>query len=79
MQGQASDITIKVREVAGSRRTMCELIMNPCLKRVGMVMEDCQRVKYLQPYDVVEYGLINRMLMSEVSLLAKPSCIAHLN
>lgn len=79
MQGQASDIAIKAREVAGNRRTTCELIASACQKPVGVVMEDCQRVKYLQPYEAVEYGLIDRVLMSDATLPVKPSFIAQLS
>lgn len=61
-QGQASDIAIKAREVAHNRRTTCELIAAACGKPVSTVMEDCARVKYLQPEEAVEYGLIDEVI-----------------
>jgi len=79
MQGQASDIAIKAREVALNRRTTCELIASACQKPVGVVMEDCLRVKYLQPHEAVEYGLIDRVLMNDATLPVKPSFIAQLS
>ena len=78
-QGQASDIAIKAREVVNNRKTMCQLIASGCQKPLDVVTKDCQRVKYLQPHEAVEYGLIDRVLMSESSLPIKPSFIEQLN
>uniref|UniRef100_A0A6U3WBP8 ATP-dependent Clp protease proteolytic subunit n=1 Tax=Ditylum brightwellii TaxID=49249 RepID=A0A6U3WBP8_9STRA len=77
-RGQASDIAIRAREVAHNRRTTCELIAQACAKPVGTVMDDCKRVKYLQPHEAVEYGLIDRVLENESSLPVKPSFISQL-
>jgi ATP-dependent Clp protease, protease subunit len=76
-RGQASDIAIKAREVAHNRRTMCELIAGACGKPVTTVMEDCSRVKYLQPNEAVEYGLIDKVITNE-ALSVKPSFMAQL-
>ena len=76
-RGQASDIAIKAREVAHNRRTTCELIASACGKPVSTVMEDCSRVKYLQPQEAVEYGLIDQVITSEV-LAVKPSFMSRL-
>jgi len=61
-QGQASDIAIKAKEVAHNRRTMCELIASACGKPVDNVIKDCSRVKYLQPQEAVEYGLVDKVI-----------------
>merc|ERR1712238_163935 len=61
-QGQASDIAIKAKEVAHNRRTMCELIASACGKPVDNVINDCSRVKYLQPHEAVEYGLVDKVI-----------------
>ena len=72
-QGQASDIAIKAREVAHNRRTTCELIAAACGKPVSTVMEDCSRVKYLQPDEAVEYGLIDEVIDNKKwAMAAKP-------
>jgi ATP-dependent Clp protease protease subunit len=78
-RGQASDIAIKAREVQANRRTMCELLASACQKPVNVVEKDCQRVKYLQPHEAVEYGLIDRVLENEKSLPVKPSFISQMN
>mmetsp|Transcript_16009 Transcript_16009/g.19908 ORF Transcript_16009/g.19908 Transcript_16009/m.19908 type:complete len:285 (-) Transcript_16009:48-902(-) len=77
-RGQATDIAIKAREVARNRRTTCELIAQACGKPVNNVIEDCQRVKYLQPHEAVEYGLIDKVMVNEASLPVKPSFISQL-
>merc|ERR1719491_687509 len=61
-RGQASDIAIKAREVANNRRVMCELIASASGKPVDQVIKDCERVKYLQPHEAVEYGLIDQVI-----------------
>ena len=76
-RGQATDIAIKAREVANNRRTTCELIAAACGKPVETVMEDCSRVKYLQPEEAVEYGLIDMVIKNE-ALAVKPSFISAL-
>jgi len=61
-RGQASDIAIKAREVSNNRRVMCELIASAAGKPVDTVINDCSRVKYLQPDEAVEYGLIDQVI-----------------
>lgn len=77
-RGQASDIAIKAREVAHNRRKTCELLATACGKPLGSVEEDCQRVKYLQPHEAVEYGLIDKVMVNESTLPVKPSFISQL-
>jgi len=79
-RGQASDIAIKAREVAHNRRATCELIAAACGKPVETVMEDCARVKYLQPDEAVEYGLIDEVINNKKWAMAaqSPSFISRL-
>lgn len=77
-QGQASDIAIKARETAHNRRTTCQLLAEACGKPLNVVEEDCQRVKYLQPQEAVDYGLIDRVMVNEASLPVQPSFISQL-
>lgn len=77
-RGQASDIAIKAREVQQNRRKTCELIAQGCGKPLNTVIEDCQRVKYLQPHEAVEYGLIDKVMVNDSSLPVKPSFITQL-
>lgn len=78
-RGQASDIAIKAREVAANRRTTCELIAAACGKPVDTVIQDCSRVKYLQPHEAVEYGLIDQVIENgSKTLPVKPSFMSQL-
>ena len=78
-RGQASDIAIRAREVAHNRRHTCELIAQATGKPLSVVMNDCQRVKYLQPEEAVEYGLIDRVIQkNDISPLMKPSFLSQL-
>jgi len=77
-RGQASDIALKAREVGQNRKTTCELIAQGCGKPLETVMKDCQRVKYLQPQEAVDYGLIDRVMVNEASLPVQPSFITQL-
>lgn len=61
-RGQASDIAIKAKEVQNNRRVMCELIASAAGKPVDEVINDCSRVKYLQPDEAVEYGLVDQVI-----------------
>ena len=80
-RGQASDIAIKAREVAHNRRTTCELIASACGKPLDTVVQDCSRVKYLQPFEAVEYGLIDEVIENTAqtsSLPVQPSFMSAL-
>jgi len=77
-RGQASDIAIRAKEVAHNRRTTCQLLAQATGKPLETVMQDCQRVKYLQPDEAVEYGLIDEVISSQV-LAVKPRFMNALN
>jgi ATP-dependent Clp protease protease subunit len=78
-RGQASDIAIRAKEVAANRKTTCELIASACGKPVEEVMKDCSRVKYLQPHEAVEYGLIDKVIEGDQKLAVKPSFLEALS
>mmetsp|Transcript_28169 Transcript_28169/g.43400 ORF Transcript_28169/g.43400 Transcript_28169/m.43400 type:complete len:269 (-) Transcript_28169:14-820(-) len=78
-RGQASDIAIKAKEVANNRRTTCELIASACGKSLETVEKDCSRVKYLQPHEAVEYGLIDEVIENGAkNLPVAPSFMSQL-
>ena len=77
-RGQASDIAIKAREVIHNRKTTCEPIATACGKRTEDVMADCSRVKYLQPKEAVEYGLIDKVIETKGAFSVNPSFLSAL-
>jgi len=77
--GQASDIAIKAKEAVTNRQTMCELIARATGKSFNTVFEDCQRLKYLQPHDAVQYGLIDKVLRNKSILPFQTSFLQELS
>lgn len=77
-RGQASDIAIKAREVIHNRKTTCDLIANACGKSSEEVMNDCSRVKYLQPDEAVDYGLIDKVIDTKGAFSVNPSFLGAL-
>ncbi|GMI30166.1 hypothetical protein TeGR_g6108 [Tetraparma gracilis] len=74
-RGQAADIAIRARESLANRATTCELLAMACGKSTEEVMKDAERVKYLQPREAVEYGLIDKVLESERDLPVDPKTL----
>jgi len=77
-RGQASDIAIKAKEVSNNRKTMCQLIASAAGKPVQEVIDDCSRVKYLQPDEAVEYGIVDEVITNTEKSLNKPSYMSYL-
>jgi len=77
-RGQATDIAIRAREVIANRKVICKLLAQACGKDPTTVEEDASRVKYLQPEEAVEYGIIDKVLQSEKELPVEPSFMASL-
>ena len=70
-RGQASDIAIKAREVLYNRKQCFEIIAKTSGQSLEKVMKDASRTKYLTPGEAVEYGIIDKILESNKSLLSK--------
>mmetsp|Transcript_45444 Transcript_45444/g.113932 ORF Transcript_45444/g.113932 Transcript_45444/m.113932 type:complete len:251 (+) Transcript_45444:47-799(+) len=68
-RGQASDIAIKAREVLYNRKQCFEIIAKTSGQSLQKVMKDASRTKYLTPGEAVEYGIIDKVLESNKSLL----------
>lgn len=78
-RGQASDIAIKAREVSNNRKTMCQLIAEASGKPLKTVIEDCSRVKYLQPHEAVEYGIVDQVITNgEKAMPTQPAFMTAL-
>lgn len=79
-RGQASDIAIKAKEVANNRKVMCQLIAEAAGKPLDTVISDCSRVKYLQPHEAVEYGLVDQVIENgEKAMPVQPSFMTALS
>ncbi len=63
-QGQATDIQIRATEVIHNKKAMLEILSQNTGKSVAQLSKDSDRMSYLNPYEAVEYGLIDRVLTS---------------
>ena len=70
-QGQATDIQIRATEVIHNKKAMLEILSQNTGKSVAQLSKDSDRMSYLNPYEAVEYGLIDRVLTSRKDLPSK--------
>ena len=66
--GQATDIQIRAKEVIHNKQAMLKILSANTGKSVDQLSKDSDRMSYLNPYEAVEYGLIDRVLKSRKDL-----------
>lgn len=64
-QGQASDISLRAKEVLYNRRVLASLLAERCGRQLGTVEEDMGRTKYLTAEECKAYGLVDTVLQSD--------------
>jgi ATP-dependent Clp protease protease subunit len=67
-QGQATDISIRAKEVLHNKRMMMELFSQYTGQPVGKLEKDSDRMFYMTPEQALEYGLIDRVLANKSEL-----------
>ena len=65
-QGQASDIDIHAREILNIREKLNKVLAEHTGQPLEKIRQDTDRDNFLSSYDAVEYGLIDKVLMSRV-------------
>ena len=68
--GQATDIQIHAKEVIHNKHAMLKILSANTGKSVEQLSKDSDRMRYLNPHEAVEYGLIDRVLKSRKDLPA---------
>lgn len=63
-QGQATDIELEAKEILRMKKMLTTIIAENSGQRVEKVVEDCERDHYLSAQEAMEYGLIDKVLMS---------------
>lgn len=63
-QGQASDISLRAKEVLYNRRVLASLIAERAGQELSTVERDMGRTKYLSAEDCLAYGLVDKVLES---------------
>ena len=63
-QGQATDIELEAKEILRMKKMLTTIIAENSGQKVEKVIEDCERDHYLSAQEAMEYGLIDKVLMS---------------
>ena len=63
-QGQATDIELEAKEILHMKKMLTTIIAENSGQKVEKVVEDCERDHYLSAQEAMEYGLIDKVLMS---------------
>lgn len=70
-QGQASDIAIKAKEVLYNRKQAFGIIAERSGQPLEQIEKDATRTKYFSPQEAVDYGILDKVLVSEKDLPQK--------
>lgn len=62
LEGQASDLEIEAREMLRLRQVIYEFYARQTGQSVERITEDCERNKWLDASEMVEYGLVDKVL-----------------
>jgi len=62
MEGQATDIEIEAREMLRLRDRLYSVYANATGKTIAQIEKDCDRNKWLDDKEMLEYGLIDEIL-----------------
>ena len=62
LEGQATDLEIEAREMLRLRDILFEIYANATGKDQKVIHEDCERNKWLDPSEMLDYGLVDEVL-----------------
>ena len=62
MQGSATDLSIEAEEIVRLRKTIYEIISSRTGRDIAQVEKDCDRNKWLDANESIEYGLVDQIL-----------------
>jgi len=71
-QGQAADIEIQAKEILFVRQQLNTFISEYTGQPISKVEEDCDRDFFMTPEEALDYGLIDSVIQTKTSHLAKP-------
>ena len=64
MEGQATDLEIEAREMLRIRDRLYEIYSQQTGQSVAKIQDDCDRNKWLDDKEMIEYGLVDSILTS---------------
>lgn len=62
MEGQATDLEIEAREMLRIRDRLYQIYADATGQKIAKISEDCDRNKWLDEKEMLEYGLIDKVL-----------------
>ncbi len=72
MEGQATDLEIEAREMLRIRDRLYQIYSDATGQKVEKILEDCDRNKWLDEKEMLEYGLIDKVLTSMPHIKREP-------
>lgn len=69
-KGQASDIMIHAREIERTKRILTEILARNCGRPLADLERDCDRDNFMSAAEALEYGLIDKVIVSRSQLEA---------
>ena len=71
-QGQAADIEIQAKEILYIREVLNTFIAEYTDQPKDKIEEDCDRDFFMTPEEAQEYGIIDEVIKTKTSHIAKP-------
>jgi ATP-dependent Clp protease protease subunit len=72
MEGQATDLEIEAREMLRIRERLYQIYAEATGQPQARIAEDCDRNKWLDEKEMLEYGLIDKVLTSMPHIKREP-------
>ncbi len=73
MEGQATDLEIEAREMLRIRDRLYQIYAEATGQNIKRIADDCDRNKWLDEKEMLEYGLIDKVLTSMPHIKREPS------
>jgi ATP-dependent Clp protease protease subunit len=73
VQGQAKDIGLQAKEIVRLKKITIDIFAKHCKKTTAVIARDMERDFYLSAEDSVKYGVVDKILVREVSKDGKAS------
>jgi ATP-dependent Clp protease protease subunit len=73
LEGQATDLEIEAREMLRIRERLYAIYAEATGQKPSKIAEDCDRNKWLDEKEMLEYGLIDKVLTSMPHIKREPA------
>lgn len=73
LEGQATDLEIEAREMLRIRERLYKIYAEATEQTVEQIEKDCDRNKWLDEKEMLEYGLVDRVLTSMPHVAPRPA------